>query len=141
MIGSATTILFYPLWGRFTVRRGNAPAVAVTTAGLALYPLITAFSPTVECILFVSFLGGIFSSGFALVFFNYLLEVCPEQNRASYVARYNTLVNIAAFIGPILATSGTAIFGIHAMLLLGAAMRAFGSLLFWIRRDVPSVAT
>ncbi len=140
MIASATTIVFYPLWGRFTMRRGNHPAVVAATAGLVLYPLITAFAPSVEWILFVSFLGGVFSSGFSLAFFNTLLEVCPEQNRASYIAVYNILVNVAVFLAPILATSLTLIFGIHAMLLLGAALRALGALVFWVQRDSPAVA-
>ena len=140
MVASATTIVFYPLWGRFTARRGNHPAAVVATAGLALYPLITAFAPSVEWILFVSFLGGVFSSGFSLAFFNTLLEVCPEQNRASYIAVYNILVNVAVFVAPLLATSLTMIFGIHAMLLLGAALRALGALAFWLQRDNPAVA-
>ena len=81
-----------------------------------------------------------FSSGFSLAFFNTLLEVCPEQNRASYIAVYNILVNVAVFLAPILATSLTLIFGIHAMLLLGAALRALGALVFWVQRDSPAVA-
>jgi len=139
MIGSATTIVFYPLWGRLTARRGNRLAIILATAGLALYPLTTAFASRIEGVIPIAFLGGVFSSGFALAFFNGLLEVCPERNRASYIAAYNTLVNVAAFIAPILATSLTATFGIYAMLVLGAALRVFGSLLFWMQRDIPSV--
>jgi MFS family permease len=141
MVGSATTIVFYPLWGRLSTRYGNHRVNIAVTAGLALYPLVTALSPSVEWILFVSFLGGIFSSGFALAFFNTLLETSPEQNRASFVAVYNILINIAAFIAPLLGTSLTAVFGIHAILLLGAMMRALGALLFWLERDHPAVAT
>ncbi len=135
MVASATTIVFYPLWSRMTTRRGNHPAIVLATAGLALYPLMTAFSPNVEWILFVSFVGGVFTAGYGLGFFNGLLEVCPEQNRARYIAVYNVLVNIAAFVAPILATSLTLIFGIHAMLLLGATLRALGALAFWLQRD------
>ncbi len=131
MVGSATTIVFYPLWGRLAARRGNQAAILLATLGLAAYPLATALSPSVEWILPVSFLGGVASSGFALAFFNRLLEVSPEQNRPSYIAAYNTLINIAAFVSPLLSTSLTAAFGIHAMLMLGAAMRLLGSLLFW----------
>jgi MFS family permease len=135
MVGSATTIVFYPLWGRLTLRRGNHYAIILSTLGLALYPLATALSPTIEWILPVSFLGGVFSSGFGLTFFNRLLEVSPEERRASYIAAYNTLVNIAAFISPLIATSLTEVFGIHAMLIVGAAMRFFGAILFWRQKS------
>ncbi|MDE3089171.1 MAG: MFS transporter [Chloroflexota bacterium] len=135
MVGSATTIFFFPLWGRLTAQRGNRPAVILATMGLTLYPFFTALSPSVEWILVVSLLGGVFSSGYALAFFNGLLEVCPEENRASHIAAYNTLINIAAFVSPILSTSLTDVFGIQAMLMLGAGLRLLGALLIW-RGDV-----
>ncbi len=131
MVGSASTILFYPLWARLTARRGNRLAMIITTAGLAGYPFFLAIYPSLEWALFVSFWGGIFSSGQALSFFNGLLEVCPERNRAAHIAVYNTLANIAAFISPIISTSLTGIFGIPALLLAAAGMRLFGSFLLW----------
>ena len=140
MVISATTIVFYPLWSRLTMRRGNHFAIVAATAGLALYPLITAFSPSVEWIVFLSFLGGAFTAGFGLVFFNGLLEVCPEQNRASHIAVYNVLINVAGFVAPILATALMPLCGIYAMLLLGAALRALGALAFWLERDSPARA-
>ena len=131
MVGSATTILFYPLWGRLTARRGNRIAMILTTAGMAGYPFFLALAPSVEWAVVVSFWGGVVSSGQALAFFNGLLEVCPELNRSSFIAGYNTLVNIAAFISPILSTSLTEVYGIEAMLFLGAGLRLFGSFLIW----------
>jgi MFS family permease len=130
-VGSATTILFYPLWGRLTARRGNRIAMILTTLGMSAYPLFLAFSPTVEWAVVVSFWGGVVSSGQALSFFNGLLEVCPELNRSSYIAAYNTLVNLAAFASPIISTSLTEVYGIQAMLLIGAGMRFFAALLIW----------
>lgn len=134
MVGNATTIVFYPLWGRLAARRGNRPVLILTTAGLATYPFFTALAPSVEWILFVSFLGGVFSSGFAIASFNGLLEVCPELRRASYIGAYNTLINIAAFISPLISTSLTTLFGIQAMLMLGAGLRLIGSVLIWQQR-------
>jgi MFS family permease len=131
MVGSATTIVFYPLWGRMAARRGNRPVLILTTAGVALYPLFTAFAPSVEWILLVSFWGGVFSSGFGLALFNGLLEVCPERNRASYIGAYNTLVNVAVFASPLISTSLTDIFGIYSMLLVGTVLRLVGSFLIW----------
>jgi MFS family permease len=131
MVASATTIVFFPLWSRLTTQRGSLYAIMITTFGLALYPLATAFSPSVEWIILVSFIGGVFSSGFGLTFFNRLLEVSPEQHRASYIAGYNTLINITAFVGPILSTLLLGFFNIYALLLVGATMRFLGALLFW----------
>jgi len=131
MVGSATSIMFFPLWGRLTTQRGNLYTIVLVAFGLAVYPLATALSPSVEWIIGVSFIGGVFSSGFALVFFNRLLEVSPEHHRASYIAGYNTLINIAAFVGPIISTLLLTFFTIHALLLASAVMRLIGALLFW----------
>ena len=133
MVGSITTIVFYPLWGRLTQARGNNFAIVLTTLGLATYPFAMMLSPTVEWLIPVSFLGGVFSSGFALALFNRLLEVTPDEHRASYIAAYNTLINIAAFISPLLSTSLTAVYGVHLILGVGAVMRLLGALLFWRR--------
>ena len=139
MVGSATTIIFYPLWGRLTMRRSTHYAIVLSTFGMALYPLVTAFSPSVEWLIPVQFLGGVVSSGFGLTFFNRLLEVCPEKHRASHIAAYNTLVNIAAFIAPLISTALTDIFGIYAILIVGAVMRLVGSVLFWRQKTETTI--
>lgn len=131
MVGSATTIIFFPLWGRLATQRGNLYAIVIAAIGLALYPLATALSPSVEWIILVSFIGGVFSSGFGLTFFNRLLEVSPEQHRASYIAAYNTLINVTAFVGPIISTVLLSFFTIHALLIVGATLRLLGAFLFW----------
>lgn len=133
MVGSATTILFYPLWGRLTARRGNRIAMVLSTAGMVAYPFSLALAPSVEWAVVVSFWGGVVSSGQALSFFNGLLEVCPDLNRSSYIAAYNTLVNVAAFASPLISTSLTEIYGIQAMLFVGAGLRLFASFLIWQR--------
>ena len=134
MVATGTTILAYPLWARVTARRGNRIVMIVTMAGLAGFPFLLAFSPSVEWVLFVSLLGGVFSSGQALSFFNGLLEVCPEQNRAARIAAYNTLASMAVFAAPLLSTSLTDVFSIQAMLIIGAALRLFASFLIWQQR-------
>lgn len=131
MVGSATTIVCFPLWGRLATQRGNLYTIVVATLGLTVYPFATALSPSVEWIILVSLIGGVFSSGFNLTFFNRLLEVTPGQSRSSYIAAYNTLINITAFVGPILSTVLLAYLNIHVLLFVGAALRLIGALLFW----------
>ena len=134
VIANATTIFFFPIWARIATRFGNRAVMIGSAAGLALYPFCTAFAPTVEWILGVSLLGGVFTAGFSLSFFNGLLEISPEQNRASYIAAYNSFVNLAAFASPIVSTSLTSLFTIPALLLFGAGLRLFGALMIWQQR-------
>ncbi len=134
MVGSATTILSYPIWGRITARHGNRIAMIVTMAALAGYPFFLAFAPSVEWVLLIAFWGGIFSSGQALAFFNGLLELCPEQNRAALIAAYNTVLNAAVFAAPLMSTVLVDVYGIQIMLIVGAALRLLGAVSVWQQR-------
>lgn len=134
MVMNATTIICYPLWGRLAARRGNRRVLVWTTLGLAAIPPLTAFAPSVEWILVVSVIGGIASSGFTLAFFNGFLEVCPEQNRATFIGAFNALINVTIFIGPILSTALAAVISIQALLIVSGVLRLGGALLIWQTR-------
>jgi len=97
---------------------------------VCFYPIATALSKSVSPLLFVSFVGGIAGPAFNLGVFNSLLEVTPAERRATYVALFNTLMNIAAFISPILGTTVAGWLGIHEALWIGGAARVAGFLAF-----------
>ncbi len=134
MVGSATTIFFFPIWGRLTAQYGNRVALIVASLALAAYPLFTVIAPSLEWLLVVSFWGGVFTPGFSLALFNGLLEVTPEQNRAGYIAAFNSLVNVAAFVSPVLSSSLTSFFSVPSLLLVGAGLRLLGGVLLWKQR-------
>jgi MFS family permease len=131
MAESATTIVVLPFWARFTARRGNRLALFISAAGMTLYTFCTPFVPSIEWIVALSVLGGAASSGFSLALFNELLRVSPEQNRIAHIAAFNTTINFAAFVSPLVSTSLIPLFGIHAVLLLAAAFRCIGVLGIW----------
>ncbi len=138
VMGTALTIVFCPLWGRLTTRGGNAHGVVLTEMGLSMYPVLTALAPTVEWIIPIQLVAGVTSSGNRISFFNRLLETSPEEHRPSYIAGYNTLINMAAFVSPFVATSMTSMLDIRILFIVGAALRLLGSLLFW-RQLTPSL--
>ncbi|MBI4758280.1 MAG: MFS transporter [Chloroflexi bacterium] len=135
MVNSATSVLAYPFWGRLASRRGNRPVLLLSTLGLITYPVLTAFSPSVEPLVFVAVLGGIFGAGLNLSLFNTMLEVCPDQRRPSYIAAYTTVINVATFLAPLLGTALIDVIGIQPALLLGGALRFLG-FLFYFRLGV-----
>jgi MFS family permease len=130
-VGNAAMVASFLFWGRWTGRRGNRQALLLSTVGLALYPILTAFSFSVEPLIYVSILGGVFTAGFNLTLFNSLLEVCPDQRRPSFIASYNSLVNVPAFVAPLLGTAAVGWIGIHQALLLGGVLRFLGVFLFY----------
>ncbi len=128
VLNNAVSVLFYPFWGRLATRRGNRLILLVCVFGISFYPLLTGLSTTVEPLLGIAILGGVFGAGFNLAFFNSLLEVSPDERRPSFIAAYNALVNIPAFIAPLVGTALIDVIGIQNALLLGGGFRLLGFL-------------
>jgi MFS family permease len=131
MVQEAVTTLTYFHWGRVASRKGNRLVLLISSLGLVLFPVLTGLSPRVEPLLLVSVVGGIFGAGFNLGFFNTLLEVCPQERRPSYVAINTTLINVAAFLAPLLGTSLANILDIRVALFIAGAVRLVGVGLFY----------
>jgi MFS family permease len=131
MVQNAVTILTYFYWGRVAGRRGNRRVLLISSLGVVLYPVLTGLSPRVELLLLPSVVAGIFGAGFNLSFFNTLLEVCPQERRPSYVAINTTLINVAAFLAPLLGTSLTNLSDIRVVFFIAGALRLLGAGFFY----------
>ena len=130
MLESGVTIIAYYAWGKLAQSRGSRFVLLLGLMLLCFYPIATALSRNISPLLFVSFVAGIAGPAFNLGLFNSLLEVTPAARRAMYVALFNTLMNIAAFISPILGTTVAGWLGIHEALWIGGAARVAGFLAF-----------
>jgi MFS family permease len=148
MVESAVTIVSYYFWGRIAERYGHRLVLLVGLVGVCFYPIGTALSASAYPLLIVSFVSGVFAPAFALALFNGLLEVVPAERRATYVAAFNTLLNVPAFVAPILATAMAERIGVRTTLWIGGAARVVGLLMFayllsefpFSRRGVRSAA-
>jgi MFS family permease len=127
---SAITIVAYYMWGKVAARRGSRSVLLFGILGVALYPLGTALSRSVTPLLVVVSISGIFAPAWNLGLFNGLLEVVPTERRATYVAVFNTLMNVPAFIAPLLGTTLAGMLGTRKALFAGAALRMIGFLVF-----------
>jgi sugar phosphate permease len=97
---------------------------------VSLYPLGTALSRSVTPLLLVVSISGIFAPAWNLGLFNGLLEVTPAERRATYVAVFNTLMNVPAFIAPLLGTTMAEVLGTRNALFISAVVRIIGFLVF-----------
>lgn len=127
---SAITIVAYYLWGRIAARRGFRSVLLFGILGVTLYPLGTALSRSVRPLLIVVSIAGIASPAWNLGLFNGLLEVTPTERRATYVAVFNTLMNVPAFVAPLLGTTLAGLIGTRNALFVGAAARMIGFVVF-----------
>jgi MFS family permease len=127
MVFSATTILSYLWWSKVTEKRGNRLVLIVSSLGLVLYPTLMGLSPRLEPLIIVAVIGGVFSASFNLSSFNSMLEVCPSERRPSYVAIYTSLVNVTAFLAPLLGTFLADLSNVRMALLIAGGVRLIGA--------------
>jgi MFS family permease len=91
----------YYAWGRMTAKLGHRRTLGFASLGLSLYPALTAASPTVEWLLPAALIWGLFASGIDMSLFEGLLDVCPADRRAEFVAVNTFVANLIAFVAPI----------------------------------------
>jgi MFS family permease len=130
MVESAVTIAAYYFWGRVAHRRGSRSVLLMGLLLVCFYPFLTALSRSVSPLLFAAVVAGIAAPAFNLGLFNNMLEVAPAERRATYVALFNTAMNVAAFVSPLLGTAAAEAFGIRQALFMGGAARFLGFLGF-----------
>src|SRR5581483_3698707 len=121
-VGNVALTGGYYAWGRLAGRLGHRRTLGFAAGGLALYPALTAASPSVEWLLPAAFIWGLFASGIDMRLFEGLLEVCPTDRRAEFVAVNTFVANAIVFVAPILGASLADLFGIRPVLYLAAAL-------------------
>lgn len=124
-------IVAYFFWSRISRELGARFALLVTTFGLALYPLLLALFPTVEIAILLAGLAGIFQAGIDLVFFDTLVSSLPQESTSSFVGIYQTVGNLALFIGPLAGTFLANQITIPGAMIAGAVVRLAGFATFF----------
>lgn len=129
------TALFYltVLLGSMQLRSiahkiGNKNLTAWSVSGMALYPLLLAFSTEVWHYYGLSLVGGLTFAMVSGSYANYMLEHIPADDRPPHLAWYTIILNVAVLIGslggPVIANT----MGLAGALLLFAVLRLLAGL-------------
>lgn len=116
--GTSLSRVGYYAWGRLATWLGHRRTLGLASFGLSFYPALTAASPTVEWLLRAALVWGLFAAGIDISLFEGLLEVCPADRRAEFVALNTSVANAIAFVAPILGAWMAELLGIRAVLWL-----------------------
>jgi MFS family permease len=85
-------------------------------------------------IMLANFVVNVMHSGAELANSNVLLKLARPEHRVTFISWYNTVVNAAIFVGPLLGAWLAGQIGIPGVLLLSGVFRLLGGALFSIRR-------
>lgn len=125
-VGGAVLLGAYFFWACVTKKRGIRFALLTTTAALAFYPIIMAFTQQIEIVIALAGLAGIFAAGIDLVLFDMVVSSYPQDQAATFVGIQQTTVYLATFIAPLVATTLATNIGIPQALIVAGAIRLVG---------------
>jgi len=127
---TAVLVIGYFFWTREHRKRGARFVLLCATFGLTVYPVLVASTQTVQWMVILAGVAGIFQAGIDLVFFDELMKTVPVEYSATFVSLSQSLLYSAAIIAPLLGTQLSSSIGLGGVLLVSAALRLIGFLLF-----------
>ncbi len=122
----------YWAWRKIIHRTGEPRALLIALPLSAIYPFMVALLPNLNFILFAGFLINVIAPGVNLSHGVIFLGLLPEGKKHSSTAIYSTVMNIGAFIAPLIGVALADHVGIPTMLLVGGVMQVAGAILFYI---------
>jgi len=98
--GSIFSLLFMPIWGKFSDKYGNRELLKIGSIFVSLLPIMWVFSKSSLYIILVpQLISGIGWAAFNLAASNFIYDSVTPQRRGLCVAYYNILVGVGIFIG------------------------------------------
>ncbi len=128
-LSGATLISYFP-WVRLKRRYGTRRTLLPAVLGTALYPALLALARAPAAVLPVIAFEGLAGAGINLAFFDALLEVCPRDREARFVAINMTAVHLMGVIGPPIGAALLGIMPIRWVLAAGTLISLAGAAIF-----------
>lgn len=125
-------IIGYTFWQHRVRKWGYRRTLLVTVPLAASYAFLVSLFPNLNAILAWGIWISIINPGVDLSHFNLLLELCPQDRRASYIAFFSAVMNAGAFVGPLIGVALSEVWSIRTLLLIGGSIRLLGAFLFHI---------
>jgi MFS family permease len=134
---TAILVIGYFLWTRLGKKKGTRAVLVGTTFGLSLYPFLLALTTSTWQIAVIAGAAGVFQAGLDLVFFDELMKVVPIEYSAIFIGFAQSLQYLATIASPLLGSLIADQFSLAVGLLVSAALRFIGFLLFFIKKKEP----
>jgi MFS family permease len=131
-INSASTfmmMLSYFFWTNIASRKGERMVLLFGAFGVSFYPLATALTQSPSLQPLWAGIAGFFVGATDLVFFDVVLATCPRENQATYVGIYQTTVQMATFLAPLIGTAFAGAVGLVPVLIVASVLRLAGAVM------------
>ncbi len=122
----------YWAWRRISVGMGDFPSLLVALPVTAAFPFLVALLPNLTLILLIGLLIHLFVPGVELNHSLLFVARVPPSRRHTGIAFYSMVMNLGAFVLPMVGVAVAGAIGIRLTLVLGGLLRVLGVGLFHI---------
>lgn len=129
-VQSAIMLIGYTFWTHQSRIRGSRFVLIWTTLGLAMYPILTAFTRDVQLIVVYAAVAGVVQAGLDLVFFDELMKTIPAEHTATFVSIAQSLQYISTAVSPLVGTFLADHIGLGGALVVSGVIRLTAFVLF-----------
>ena len=123
-------VIGYWLWRRILKRTGERKALLIARPLLATYAFLVALVPNLNALLAIGFVINVVGPGVGLSQSVIMLDLLPKERRHTWIAIHSTIMNIGAFVCPLIGVALADRIGIVPTLLVGGSARLAGALVF-----------
>jgi MFS family permease len=127
------------IWELVLHNRSYGWVLRTASLGTWLFPFVVAFSTTFPLIIFANFIVNLLHPGVDLSSINVLFNLSAPEKRNMVMSYYTMGVSVSMFVGPLSAIPLAGLISIPGVMLVSAALRLTGGLLFQVNR-VPDTA-
>lgn len=130
-VTTVVSVVAYRVMGNMVDRRGPALMTAISMLLVPLMPLLWILARTPLHVVLVQSYGNLAWAGFRVAATPLILLLTPPEQRSRYVAIFNTINGLGMVLGPLPASWIYAHWGFTANLVISAAVRALGGVMFF----------
>ncbi|NLD74517.1 MAG: MFS transporter [Chloroflexi bacterium] len=128
----------YWVWRRIVRRVGDSRTLLLAAIPVCAHPFLVALVPDLTVILIVELAINAIAPGVNLSHGMIFLELLPPGRKYSATAIYSMIMNVGAFVGPLVGVAIADRVGITNTLLIGGVLRVLGALTFYLFPLKPS---
>ncbi|HRE46740.1 MAG TPA: MFS transporter [Aggregatilineales bacterium] len=137
-VGSFGVVLGNFLWARLLRRRSMTWGLKRAILFTWFFPIGVAVFPYFDTILILNLLVNLGHPGVELCTISLMMKVGSDETRTVYMSWYNTVIQISAFVAPLVGVWIAQRYGIQVAFLIASLLRIIGATLFYVRPVVES---
>jgi Na+/melibiose symporter-like transporter len=123
---SGATLIAYMPWTRIKGKYGTRYILIPCVLGTALYPALLSLARGPAAVLPIVAYNGLIGSGLNLAFFDALLDACPRNKQALYIAINMTAIHLTGVIGPPIGAALSGVISIRWVLVCATLVALVG---------------